>query len=464
MVSAPVVGALMTIVSYLVTDPADLDIAQSALAIASGELSPAELTAACFRRIYELEPTIKAFVAVDAEGAKEQAGRLTEELSRSGPRSPLHGVPVGIKDLVDVEGLPTTASSRVLEGNVASSDATIVTRLRAAGAVIVGKTNTQEFAYGVVSAPTRNPWDPSRIPGGSSGGTAAAIAAGMTLGGIGTDTAGSIRIPASLCGISGLKPRPDVVPLDGIIPLAPSLDACGPMARTAEDLRLLFEAIGGAPGAPPDPLRLRIAVPESSEVAGASPEVARAVDSAIASLVESGSRRVTVDLEPFVDWDRPRSLPLMLEALEVHRSNGWYPQRADRYSDETLGSLRYAERLTPEDVEANREPLAALVANLTGVFDHADVLALPTTQVAAPTVAETKARDDGHRTPVVRNLTRICGPVNVCRLTALSIPCGFDGNDLPIGLHLIGRDEANLLALARLYQTLTDWHTRRPNR
>ena len=445
------------------TDPADLDIAQSALAIASGELSPVELTAACFRRIDELEPTIKAFVTVDAEGAKEQANRLTEELTRSGPRSPLHGVPVGIKDLVDVEGLPTTASSRVLEGNVASSDATIVTRLRAAGAVIVGKTNTQEFAYGVVSAPTRNPWDPNRIPGGSSGGTAAAIAAGMTLGGIGTDTAGSIRIPSSLCGISGLKPRPDVISLKGIIPLAPTLDACGPMARTAEDLRLLFEATGGESGAAPDPQRLRIAVPESYEVAGASQEVVRAVDSAIASLVDSGPRRVTVDIEPFQEWDRPRSMTLMLEALEVHRSRGWYPDRSDRYSDETLGSLRYAERLTPEKIEAFRAPLPALVASLQAVFDHADVLAIPTTQVTAPTVEESSARDDGHRTPVVRNLTRICGPVNVCRLAALSIPCGFDDNGLPIGLHLIGRDEGTLLALAGLYQTVTDWHTKRPS-
>jgi aspartyl-tRNA(Asn)/glutamyl-tRNA(Gln) amidotransferase subunit A len=457
------VNALMTLVSYLVTDPADLDIASSAKAIASGELSPSELTAACFSRIEELEPTIKAFVTLDREGAQEQARKLTEELARSGPRSPLHGVPVGIKDLVDVEGLPTTASSRVLEGNLASSDATVVADLRAAGAVIVGKTNTQEFAYGVVSAPTRNPWDPSRIPGGSSGGTAAAIAAGMTLGGIGTDTAGSIRIPASLCGIGGLKPRPDVISLDGVIPLSPSLDACGPMARTVSDLQLLFEAIGGRPGEH-DPQRLRVAVPESSDVAGASPEVARAVDSAVASIVDAGPGRVTVDLEPFGEWDKPRSMTLMREALEVHRSRGWYPQRSDRYSDETLGSLRYAEQLTPEKVEAFRAPLAGLMANLNAVFDHADVLALPTTQVTAPTVEESAARDDGHRTPVVRNLTRICGPVNVCRLAALSIPCGFDDNGLPIGLHLVGRNEGILLALAELYQTLTDWHTKRPTK
>ena len=444
------------------TDPADLDIAQTARTIASGELSPAELTDACLRRIEKLEPAIKAFVTLDGEGARAQARQLTEELARSAPRSALHGVPVGIKDLVDVEGLPTTASSRVLEGNIASSDAPVVAALRAAGAVIVGKTNTQEFAYGVVSAPTRNPWDTNRIPGGSSGGTAAAIAAGMTLAGIGTDTAGSIRIPSSLCGISGLKPRPDVIPVDGIIPLAPSLDACGPMARTVADLRILFEALDGGLGSAPEARGLRLAVPGSAEVAGANAGVQGAVDSALALLVDEGLSRAEVDLEPFADWDRPRSMPLMLEALEVHTSRGWYPERADRYTEETLGSLRYAERLTPEKVEAARAPLAALAENLMGVFADADVLVLPTTQTTAPTVDESSARDDGHRTPVVRALTRLCGPVNVCRLAALSIPCGFDQGGLPIGLHLIGRDEPSLFAVAELYQSLTDWHTERP--
>ncbi len=444
------------------TDPADLDIAQTARTIASGELSPAELTNACLRRIEELEPTIKAFVTIDGEGALDQARRLTEELARSGPRSALHGVPVGIKDLVDVEGLPTTASSRVLEGNVASSDAPVVAALRSAGAVIVGKTNTQEFAYGVVSAPTRNPWDTNRIPGGSSGGTAAAISAGMTLAGVGTDTAGSIRIPSSLCGISGLKPRPDVIPVDGIIPLAPSLDACGPMARTVADLRSLFEALDGGLGSAPEASEVRLAVPRSPEVAGADAEVQSAVDAAVSMLVDAGLSRSEVDLEPFADWDRPRSMPLMLEALEVHRSRGWYPGRVDRYTEETLGSLRYAERLTPEKAEAIRAPLAPLVENLKSVFEEADVLVLPTTQTTAPTVDESSARDDGHRTPVVRALTRLCGPVNVCRLAAMSIPCGFDSGGLPMGVHLVGRDETSLFAVAELYQSLTDWHTKRP--
>lgn len=443
------------------TNPADLEIAQAARAVADGELSPLELTEACLERASEIEPVVKAFVTLD-ERSLGQARLLTEELTSSGPRGPLHGIPLCIKDLADVDGLPTTASSRVLAGNIAASDAPVVARLRGAGAVIMGKTNTQEFAYGVVSAPTRNPWDHDRIPGGSSGGTAAAIAAGMSLGGIGTDTAGSIRIPASLCGISGLKPRPGLVPLEGIIPLAPSLDACGPMARSVADLQLLLGAMTGAVNRLPDARGLRIAVPGSPDVAGAGPVVAKAIDTAVAALVDAGLRRVEVDLVAFAEWDRPRSIPLMLEALEVHSTRGWYPQRAERYSDETLGSLRFAERLTPERIETDRSALPALIENLEAAFSSADVLALPVTQVTAPTVAEAMARDDGHRPPVVRTLTRLCGPINVCRLAAASIPCGFDDGGLPIGLQLVARDEATLLAVGMLYQSLTDWHSRRP--
>jgi aspartyl-tRNA(Asn)/glutamyl-tRNA(Gln) amidotransferase subunit A len=457
-----VAGAVIGIVSYLVTNPADLDMTRAAAAVARGELSPLELTTACLERADELEPDIKAFVTLDEQGALDQARRLTDELASSGARTPLHGIPLCIKDLVDVDGLPTTASSRVLEGNIATSDAPVVAGLRAAGAVIMGKANTQEFAYGVVSAPTRNPWDRDRIPGGSSGGTAAAIAAGMSLGGLGTDTAGSIRIPSALCGISGLKPRPGLVSLDGIIPLAPSLDACGPMARTVDDLRLLFEVIARRKQALPDARRLRLAVPGSASTAEANENVAAAVEAAVSALATAGVECVEVDLAPFAEWDRPRSMPLMLEALEVHRSRGWYPQHADRYSEETLSSLRYAEELTQEKIESYRAALPALVDNLNSVFENIDVLALPTTQSTAPTVDESKGRDDGHRTPVVRALTRMCGPVNVCRLAAASVPCGFDENDLPVGLQLVGTDEATVLAVASLYQSLTDWHTRRP--
>ncbi|MGI8941521.1 MAG: amidase [Actinomycetota bacterium] len=258
------------------TDLADLDIEGAGRAIAAGELSAVELTEACLGRATLLEGEVKAFTLLDGAGALRQARALDDERARGDTRGPLHGIPLCIKDLIDVEGLPTTASSRVLRDNIARTDAPVVARLRAAGGIIVGKTNTQEFAYGVVTAPTVNPWDRDRIPGGSSGGSAAAIAAGMSLGGVGTDTAGSIRIPSALCGISGLKPRPGIVSLEGIIPLAPSLDACGPMARTASDLGVLLDAMTEVARERVEATRLRVALPDDVEVAAADPEVAAA--------------------------------------------------------------------------------------------------------------------------------------------------------------------------------------------
>jgi aspartyl-tRNA(Asn)/glutamyl-tRNA(Gln) amidotransferase subunit A len=445
------------------TDLADLDIEGAGRAIAAGELSAVELTEACLGRATLLEGDVKAFTLLDGAGALRQARALDDERARGDARGPLHGIPLCIKDLVDVEGLPTTASSRVLRDNIARTDAPVVARLRAAGGVIVGKTNTQEFAYGVVTAPTVNPWDRDRIPGGSSGGSAAAIAAGMSLGGVGTDTAGSIRIPSALCGISGLKPRPGIVSLEGIIPLAPSLDACGPMARTASDLGVLLDAMAEVARERVDATRLRVALPDDVEVAAADPEVAAAVADATRVLSDNGLTTVEVSLPSFEEWDVPRSLPLMLEALEVHRSRNWYPDKQELYTEETLGSLRYAETVDAAKISDAARRLSELKSALVAVFERADVLVLPATQGAAPTVAEAMNKDGGHRTPVVRRLTRLCGPMNVCGLAAASVPCGFSSDGLPIGLQLVGREESAVLAVAEHYQSLTEWHERRPS-
>ena len=445
------------------TDLADLDIEGAGRAIAAGELSAVELTEACLGRATLLEGDVKAFTLLDGAGAVRQARALDDERARGDTRGPLHGIPLCIKDLIDVEGLPTTASSRVLRDNIARTDAPVVARLRAAGGVIVGKTNTQEFAYGVVTAPTVNPWDHDRIPGGSSGGSAAAIAAGMALGGVGTDTAGSIRIPSALCGISGLKPRPEIVSLEGIIPLAPSLDACGPMARTASDLGVLLDAMTEVARERVDATRLHVALPDDVEVAAADPEVAAAVADATRVLSDNGLTTVEVSLPSFEEWDVPRSLPLMLEALEVHRSRNWYPDKQELYTEETLGSLRYAENLDDAKITDAARRLAELKSALMAVFERADVLVLPATQGAAPTVAEAMNKDGGHRTPVVRRLTRLCGPMNVCGLAAASVPCGFSSDGLPIGLQLVGREESTVLAVAEHYQSLTEWHERRPS-
>jgi aspartyl-tRNA(Asn)/glutamyl-tRNA(Gln) amidotransferase subunit A len=442
------------------TSLADATIAEAAGAIASRDLTSLELTRACLHRIDEVDPHIKAFLTVDADGAVDQARTLDGER----PRSSLHGIPIAIKDIIDVASLPTTAASRVLQGNIARLDAPVVSRLRAAGAVIVGKTNTQEFAYGVVTPPTRNPWDRSRIPGGSSGGSAAAVATGMCLGALGTDTAGSIRIPAALCGVSGLKPRPGIVPVDGIIPLAPSLDVCGPIARTATDLGLMWNSITGSERTLDDhPAGFRIGFSPSLFGEGELDEdVADAVEKAIRLLCEIRGRRAEIDIPPLKEWDYTRSIPLMAEALQVHREAGWYPHHADRYTDETVRALRYAENIEPEKLVECYKKLEQLTVKLMGAFDSIDVMIQPTTPVTAPSVEDSGVVDEEHRPPVARELTRVCGPVNWCRLAAVSVPCGMSRAGLPIGMQIIARDEETALSIAALYQAHTDFCQRPP--
>ena len=445
-------------------------LSQASQAIAVGDLSPVELLDACIARIEKAEDEIKAFVTLDLDGARQQALELMEELASSGPRSPLHGIPVGVKDLIDVSGLPTTAASRFLSDNLAARDAPIAQILRAAGAIILGKTNTQEFAYGVVSAPTRNPWDTARIPGGSSGGSAAAVAAGMCPGALGTDTAGSIRIPAALCGLTGLKPAPGRISLEGIIPLAPSLDACGPIARTAEDCDLFWGAMSGDERSRSlDPSRLRVAVvdsldewteqsPSRAQDLTIDPYVVAATDAAAGVLQEAGADLVRVHLPGLKEWDLPRSALLMTEALIVHEDAGWYPARSDDYGGETLAAHRFAEKLTAATLLRSQRKLEGLKAAWGAVVDDVDVLLLPTTPAPAPPVDESKGLDDGHRPPVTRILTRICGPVNVCGYAAATVPARPSQDGLPIGVQFIARTEAAVLGAALSFQSLTDWH------
>jgi aspartyl-tRNA(Asn)/glutamyl-tRNA(Gln) amidotransferase subunit A len=439
-------------------------------AIADRSLSPVELLDACIACIERAEDEVKAFVTLDLDGARRQAQQLAEELTSSGPRSPLHGIPIGVKDLIDVEGLPTTASSKILAGNVAEDDAPVIQILRAAGAVILGKTNTQEFAYGVVSAPTKNPWDTGRIPGGSSGGSAAAVAAGMCPGSLGSDTAGSIRIPAALCGVSGLKPANGRLPMTGIVPLAPSLDACGPIARTAADCDLIWGALSGDDPSPAtDPRRMRVGVigsieswmeqsPSRAADITIEPDVAAATDDAAAVLREAGAELVGLDLPGLREWDLPRSALLMVEALIVHEDAGWYPARADDYGPETVAAHRFAEKLSAATLLRSSRKLDALKADWEAVLADVDVLLLPTTPAAAPLVDETKGLDDGHRPPVTRTLTRICGPVNVCGLAAAAVPARPRPEGLPIGVQFVARTEAAVLSAARCFQSVSDWH------
>jgi len=429
---------------------------EAQLALKDRKLSAWELAEACLERIAAIDPVLHAFAFVDEAGASTSA-----RSPRGG--GPLSGVPIGIKDLVDVRDLPTSAGSRVLAGNNASTDAPVAGRLREAGAVILGKTTTQEFAYGVVTPGTANPWNTEHIPGGSSGGSAVAVATGMCFGAVGTDTAGSIRIPAALCGVSGLKPRPGTVPMDGIIPLSWTLDCCGPIARTVDDLVPLWAAMTGAPVRLPVPGDLKVGLPQGSsppfEVAA---EVGDAVEGAAAVLAASGFAVRHVSLPAFRLWDGPRMGIVPAEALAAHREAGWYPQLAELYGTDLLDAFRQAAGTDAASYVAARRRLEVLRGELMRVFDDVDIVLLPASPFPAPRRdAFDEPPPPGERPSLVRALTRANGAINCCGLAAVAAPCGFSGG-LPLGLQLVARDESAALAAGLAYQRLTDWHLRRP--
>ena len=435
-----------------VPEPADLGVREAAAAVAAGELSCAELADACLARVAALE-SLGAFVAVDADHVRAEAEARDAELRR-GVRRPLHGVPVAIKDLADLDGFPTRAGSRATDAAPAREDAPVVARLRAAGTVVLGKTATHEFAYGVTTRATRNPWDVTRLAGGSSGGSAAAVAAGLCPLALGTDTAGSCRIPAALCGVAGMMARPGTLPTDGIVPLAPGLDAPGLLARTAGDLAAAWAAWTGADFDPIPPARA--GTPRPSALGDVDAAALAAAERAAALL---GAREVPVP--PLDAFSRPRGLLIASLALEAHRAAGWWPARADRYGADVAQALGAAEDADPEAVARARARLAELGAQLRAALDEADVLVLPTTPTAAPP-------RDGREPPEVADrrhaavLTRLCGPVNVAGLAAVSVFGGLDPSGLPLGVQLVAADEATALGAAVALERLTGRAPRPP--
>lgn len=441
--------------------PRPPSIANARASLASGEASPESVLDQCLARIDASEGTVRAWRTLDRQGASDQARQLDPETRAA---LPLWGIPVGIKDVIDVAGLPTTAASAVLAGTgPAATDAAAVARLRAAGAVVLGKTNTQEFAYGAVSPPTTNPRDERRIPGGSSGGSAAALAAGHCLGALGTDTAGSIRIPAALCGVVGLKPRPGIVPMDGIIPLAPSFDVVGPMAGDVAGVAALWAALTGRP-APPAAKRAEEVrtVRVTATPFGVLPEMEADVEAAYLDAIAVCARLTNAPpraaVPAFADFDVPRRTVLMWEALEVHRARGWWPGCAEAYTEETRSYLEWAEtNLTAESVETARADCAKLAGALASATARSILLA-PTVPCQAPLIAEAATRDPSQpRRPIVAKLTRIPGPVNVAGLAALSVPCGNTTGGLPVGLMMIGQDEDMLLRLGAAFEQAIGW-------
>lgn len=462
-----------------------LSLAEAGRLVRDRKLSPVEITDAYLAQIERLEPRLNAFITVTADEARQAARACTEEIAADKPRGPLHGLPVAIKDLFDVAGMRMTAGSRILGENVAAEDSEVAARLKAAGAVMLGKLNLHEFAFGATGVnphygPARNPWDSERITGGSSSGSGAAVAAGECLSALGTDTGGSIRIPASLCGIVGLKPTYGRVSKRGVLPLSWALDHIGPMTRTVEDAALLLGILAGhdpgdaasADEPVPDYTRsldggvrgLRIGVPRRFFFENVDPEVEAAVRSAITLLGEMGAAVSEIDV-PLIDEIPGALTAIMLpEALAVHQR--WMNERPEDYGDDVRYRLELGSTyLAVHYVQAQRLRELAVRAWREEVFSQVDLIATPTTPITAPLIEEaTGSASSGPGLQVTFGLIRFTNPLNFLGVPAISVPCGFSGEGLPIGLQLAGRwwNEEAVLRAAHAHETATDWHKRRP--
>lgn len=454
-----------------------LTIVEADRRIAAGELSPVELTEACLARIEETEPSVNAFINVTAEGALGEA-RVAEERARRGERrGPLDGIPLALKDLYETAGVPTTAASNILRGHVPERDAFAVARLKEAGAVLLGKLNMHEWAWGgtsVVSAfgPVRNPWDPQRIPGGSSGGSAAGLAASQFLGALGTDTGGSIRIPAALCGVVGLKPTFGRVSVRGVLPMAESLDHAGPMARCVEDVALMLQAIAGYDpddaatfDAPlPDYRRacqggvagMKIGVPRSM-LAGADERVLQEFESALDVLRSLGAEVHDVEAP---DLDSVLGAFLTVAAGETAAYHEkWWAERPQDYQPGMQFALNFCAGVKAGDYVKARHTQQALKRSVALLFRDVDLLATPTTPWTA-TPIEDEVAGKGHGS----ELHRFTALFNLTGLPAISVPCGLDLHGLPVGLQLVGPalGEPLVLRAAHAYEQATQWHIARP--
>jgi len=480
------------------TDLAFASIEEIALLFRKRKLSPLELTKLILARIDQLNPKLNAYITVTSELALAQAKKAETELfasrGRKGyrDRGPLHGIPISLKDNIYTAGIRTKAGSKILNDFIPTEDAAVVGQLKNAGAVIVGKTNMHEFAYGVTSnnphyGPVHNPWDLSRIPGGSSGGSAAAVAAGLCYGSIGTDTGGSIRIPASLCGIVGLKPHFRRVSTRGVIPLSKSLDHVGPLARTVVDAALILRAIttggylDGSAHKTPYPfgfqgvneIRKKLRRPVR---VGLPDYFWDHVDSEVRTILMNaltGPKPKTVHLHEYRSpavrrWTEPSTTIALVEATAFHQSSGWFPARSTEYGEDVRSRLEMGLEIRATDyiaAFANRE--LALVS----LFDHRsdfagllDVIAAPATPFSATKIGAEEVSVDGENEKVRAGLLRLNRPANFAGVPSISVPCGFTTSGLPVGLQLIGHgwQEKSLLQIAHTFERAHPQNSRPP--
>jgi len=462
------------------TDAALPTLCDTAARLSRGELSPVALTDATLRAARALNPTLNAYITVLDADALAAARTAEREIASGASRGPLHGIPVSVKDIYWTRGVRTTAGSRILAEFVPDEDATVVGRLRSAGAIIIAKANTMEFAYASVHpdyGPARNPWDLALATGGSSSGSAAAVASGMDLGSFGSDTGGSIRIPASFCGVAGLKPTYGRISRFGVVPLSWTLDHTGPLARSVQDLAVLLRAVAGPD--PADPTAAACGVPDYSALltetltgvtvavvtdcmgADVDPEIRGAVEQAARVLADAGARVVDVRIPGFAAEAMHALMDILLpEASYCHRA--WLRTRREEYTASVRTRLEAGTRVRAVDYLAARETRERFRVAMRGVQERVDLLVLPTMAIFPPPLQEYS--ENGRSDEGLSARTRLTGPFNLLGQPALSIPCGASRAGLPIGLQIVGRDfeEACVLRAGHAFQLRTDWHLRRP--
>jgi len=461
---------------------------QAAQALRSGHVSSSELTEQCLSRIERLNPSLNAFLTVTADAARAQARQADEERRAGMDRGPLHGIPIAHKDLFCTAGVRTTSGSKLFESYVPPFDAAVVERLREAGAVMLGKTNMHEHAYGITCdnphyGPVRNPWDRERIPGGSSGGSAAAVVAGMCLMATGSDTGGSIRVPAAYCGVTGLKPTYGLVSKYGALPLSFSLDHCGPIARTVRDVAVSLAAMAGydrrdpnsARGHAPAPLQdllppaevdslagVRIGMPENFFFERLDTQVDNAVHFMAYRAQDLGAELVALRVPDGTQLNVISQVTLLVEAAAVHEP---YIRKQRRLYGEDVSTLIDTGRLIPgvDYVQAQR-----LRRRAQGVYrsilKQVDCLLVPTTPIVAPMIGQAEVAVGGQAEAVRIASTRLVRGFNALGLPALGMPAGFTRGGLPIGMQLVGRafGEKELFRIAAALEDATGHVGRQP--
>ncbi|MFE0413387.1 amidase [Streptomyces tendae] len=449
--------------------PYELTLDAAAEAVRTRRLSPVELVDSVLERIGRTEPRLQAYVTVTAERARRAARAAEEDIAAGRHHGPLHGVPMGLKDLIDVAGIATSASSRVRAGHRAEASSTVAARLEAAGAVLVGKTHTHEFAYGLTTPQTSNAWHPGRVAGGSSGGSAVAVAAGTATFALGTDTGGSIRVPAALNGVVGLKPTYGLVPRHGVTSLSWSLDHVGPITRTVEDAALVLAALAGddprdpasltapaaryRPAAGTDLTGLRVGVPRNYYFDHVDPEVEAAVRDAIDQLEALGARLVEVGI-PMTRYIQATQWGLMVpEATAYHeRTLRTVPEL---YRADVRVLLEAGELMPAGDYLRAQRSRTLMRREWAALLREVDLVAAPTVPMTAVAAGqETVTWADGTAEAVSDAYVRLSSPANITGVPALSLPVGHDTTGLPIGMQLLGRPhgERVLLRVGHAYE------------